>query len=493
MSDPTKKTERQTSVVDADELSVAIRRSGPLLVNVIFSASKTLLLHDLNNNASRRALDDLLEVIEGFLELEDVLSLRVTADFVNVNDVRLNVDSQNFGPFRYIMDELKARDVEGIDFLKGVDQHEVGRFLKCFFQEVEKDKAFSKITADLDSQSVQNIKIVQWVDREVRLRDQAAKTTRSTDVKSESNQVFFRTVSLVGEVLKGIEKRRVIQFRKAERLTQQMVDIIKVDESILLGLASIKSLDEYTFTHSVNVCVLSMLIGDRLGLKKDDIARLGVAGLLHDIGKTLVPQSILNNPGKLEEQDWELMKYHTFFGVVELSRIKALREISDALFVALQHHVHYNMNGYPQREGGWNLRLFSRITTVADYFDAMTTSRIYQDPLTPDKALRFIIEKGGQVFDPFLAKVFVRAMGVYPIGTVVRLNTGVKAVVIRQNEDGIIHRPVVVPLDDGIKATAAEHINLNQRKADGSFYHSVVEAFYDKDSELLKTRFFVNE
>ena len=118
-----------------------------------------------------------------------------------------------------------------------------------------------------------------------------------------------------------------------------------------------------------------MLIGDRLGLKKDDIARLGVAALLHDIGKTLVPQSILNNPGKLEEQDWELMKYHTFFGVVELSRVKALREIGDALFVALQHHVHYNMNGYPQREGGWNLRFFSRITTVADYFDAMTPFR----------------------------------------------------------------------------------------------------------------------
>lgn len=494
MSEQTKdKAGRPTAVGSEHEDAEVVRRLGRSLVHSLFSASKTIQLHDLTNRAARRALSHLHGVIEDFLGLEDILSLRVTTDFVNVNGVRVNVDSQNFGPFRYMMDELRNRDVEGIDFERGVDEDEVGRFLKCFFQDIDKDQAFDTINSELAAKNVESIKIIQWVDREVHLRDVEAKISRVKDVKNESNQVFFRTVSLVGEVLKGIERRRAIQFRKAERLTQQMVDIIQEDESILIGLSSIKVFDEYTFAHSVNVSILSMLIGDRLGLQKGDIARLGVAGLLHDIGKTYVPQSILSKPGKLDEQEWGLMKYHTVFGAVELSRSKALREIADALFVAMQHHVHYNMNGYPQREGGWNLRLFSRIITVADYFDAMTTTRIYQDPLTPDKALRFIVEKSGEVFDPFLAKVFVRAMGVYPVGTIVKLSTGEKAVVIRQNEDGIIHRPVVVLLEDGVAPDESEHVDLNRRRADGRFYSTVEEAFYDKDTELLKTRFFVSQ
>jgi putative nucleotidyltransferase with HDIG domain len=301
-------------------------------------------------------------------------------------------------------------------------------------------------------------------------------------------------VLIVGEVLKGIEERRAIQVRKAERLTQQMVDIIQTDESILVGLASIKQFDEYTFTHSVNVCILSMLIADRLGLEKSDIARLGVAALLHDIGKTYIPQTILNKPGKLTDQDWELMKYHTFFGVKELSRIKSLREVADGLFVTLQHHVHYNMNGYPSRPGGWDLRLFSRIVTVADYFDAMTTPRVYQEvPFTPDRALRFILLESGEIFDPFIAKVFIQAMGVYPIGTVLELDTGERAVVVRQNEHRrFIHRPVVALLGSTGKQEGL--IDLTEGKAGGNGYQrSVLRAFYEESAEIEKGQAFVTD
>ena len=130
---------------------------------------------------------------------------------------------------------------------------------------------------------------------------------------------------------------------------------------------------------------------------------------------------------------------------------------------------------------------------LADYFDAMTTARVYQDPLTPDKALRFILERSGEIFDPFLAKVFIHAMGVYPIGTVVELNTGETAVVIRQNDIGVIHRPVVKILDESSSPADAIQVDLAQRGSDGRFERSVVKAFYDAKTELLKTRFFVNE
>jgi HD-GYP domain-containing protein (c-di-GMP phosphodiesterase class II) len=283
--------------------------------------------------------------------------------------------------------------------------------------------------------------------------------------------------------------------KKAKRLTQQMVDIIRTDESMLVGLASIKNFDAYTFAHSVNVCILSMLIGDRMRLDKAAIARLGVTGLFHDIGKTYIPSSILNSTGKLSPREWELMKYHTFFGVKELSRIRSLREAIDPMFVALQHHVHLNQNGYPLRPGGWSLRLFSRIVTIADYYDAMTAFRTYQKvPITPDKALRFILEKSGDIFDPFIAKVFIQAMGLYPIGTIVKLDGGETAVVVRQNADPrYIHRPVVEIVDEKAGVSAErEEVDLTERASgEYSFRRSVVRAIHDSEIAIDKRSLFI--
>jgi len=473
---------------DETESERHIRRLGPSLTHYLFSASKTVQVHDLNNRATQRVLRELMGVLDELLKIEGRVSVRISSDFLVINDVRVNVDPQNIGPLLYLVEEMKRRDVEGIDFLPGLPAGEVGAFLKSFFKDVPDEDAFDRLTRDLTAAGIDHIRLTQWVEREKRFKDD---TVRDEDVRQQSNQAYFRTTALVGEVLKGVEQQRAIQVQKAERLTQQMVDILRIDESILVGLTSLKDFDESTFRHSVNVSVLSMLIADRLQFHKSDIARVGVAALFHDIGKTYVPQAIMNKPGKLEGQDWELMKYHTFFGVKELSRIKSLREVGDALFAALQHHVHYNMNGYPQKPSGWNLRLISRITTVADYFDAMTTPRIYQDPCTPDKTLLFILQRSGEIFDPFVAKVFIQTMGVYPVGTVVELDTGERAVVVKQNDRRrFIHRPLVSPLGD--PGTPESVIDLTERGI-GGYRRSVVRAFYDKTAEIAKGQLFLME
>jgi putative nucleotidyltransferase with HDIG domain len=478
-----------TRGADNTESERHIRRLGPSLTHYLFSASKTVQVHDLNNRATQRVLSELMAVLDELSKIEGRVSIRISSDFLLINEVRVAVDPQNIGPLLYLVEEMKKREVEGIDFLPGLPIEEVGAFLKSFFREVPDEDVFDRLTSDLAAAGINHIRLARWIEREKRFKGEAERTE---DVREQSNQAFFRTTVLVGEVLKGIEQQRAVQVQKAERLTQQMVDILQVDESILVGLTSLKDFDESTFRHSVNVSILSMLIADRLQLHKSDIARLGVAALLHDIGKTYVPQAILNKPGKLEGQDWELMKYHTFLGVKELSRIKSLREVGDGLFAALQHHVHYNMNGYPQKPGGWNLRLVSRITTVADYYDAMTTPRIYQDPCTPDKTLLFILQKSGEIFDPFIAKVFIQTMGVYPIGTVVELDTGEKAVVVRQNENRrFIHRPFVALL--GTVGKSEDLIDLTERSGGKRYRRSVAKAFYDKTAEMEKSQLFLTE
>jgi putative nucleotidyltransferase with HDIG domain len=477
-----------------DKENEVILESGPLFIHYLFSASKTVQVHDMGNRATQRVLSDLMVPLRKMFATEGGVILRVTPDFLFINDVRLPMDSHNFGPIMYFLEALRDRDVEIVELHPDVTPGEIGLFLKLFFAETADDDVFGTLEKRLASARITHIKLTQWVERERHLRDHV-ETERN--VRKESNQVFFRSLMLVGEVLRGIEQKRVIQVRKAERLTQQMVDIIQADESILVGLASIKDFDAYTFSHSVNVCVLSLLMADRLHLYKSDIARLGIAALLHDIGKMYVPQSILNKPSKLEGKEWDLMKYHTFFGVKELSRVKSPREVVDGLYVALQHHAHYNGGGYPSKPGGWELHLFARIVTIADYYDAMTTPRIYKiDPLTPDRALRFILEKSGQIFDPFIAKVFIQAMGIYPVGTVVDLDTGERAVVVRQNESSrFIHRPVCVPIrrDGSIDPRGTLYDLAEKGLGEGGYRRTIVRTVYDIEAERGKVQYFTTE
>ncbi len=468
---------------------------GPDLIHHLFTASKTIQVHQLNNRAVQRVLSELAEIVRSLIQQEGRAALRVSAGFLYINGVRISVDPQGYGPFLYLIDEMKKRRVESLEFHPGFDEEELGRFLKMFYEVDESEDAFDQLTERMRDEDIRNLEVSPWVERERHLRD--AKTP-AKDVRAESNKVFFRTVRLMKEVLHAIEEKHVIQVKKAKRLTQQMTDIIKTDEAILLGLTSIKHFDEYTFAHSVNVCILSMLTGDRLRLYKQDVARLGLAALFHDIGKVHIPSAILRSTTTLSDREWELMKYHTFFGMKELSRVKALREVSDAMFVALQHHIHYDMNGYPQKPGGWDLPLFARIVTVADYYDAMTSPRSYRKiPVTPDKALRFILMKSGKIFDPLIVKVFIQAMGIYPIGTIVELDTGEKAVVIKQNaECRYIHRPTVQILTSSSSEPAPESpgplVDLTERSAgEYRFRRSIVRALYDEEAGIDKRGCFV--
>lgn len=458
------------------------------LANHLFSASKTVQLHALDNRASLNALSQVSQSLKRLGDLDGRATVRVSTDLLMVNNLRVVVDTQSMGPVVYLVEEMKRRRTEEIDFDPEVTEPELGRFLKLFFGEVEdedKDR-FGALKQKLTEAGIERVRITEWIDRPMRLRDSKI---GKQEIREESNKLYGRLLLFTGEVLRAVEHQRAIPLPKALRLTQQVVDIIQTDESILVGLASIKDYDEYTFAHSTNVAVLSMLIADRIGMRKCDVAQIGLAALVHDIGKTHVPHSILNKEDLLSEDEWKIMQSHTMFGAVELSRAKTLRSVADALFVALQHHVRFNGEGYPQKAGEWDLLPVSRIVTVADYFDAMTTPRVYKkQPLTPDKALRFILDNSGTIFDPFIAKVFIQVMGLYPVGSILELDTGERAVTVRQNRDTrFMHRPVVSLIPSG------ETVDLTEEREPSLYARTVVRALFDPDAESQKVgRFLVN-
>jgi HD-GYP domain-containing protein (c-di-GMP phosphodiesterase class II) len=467
-----------------------LKSNGEALVIRLFAASKTLRLYDVKNRATQRVLTEVMESLGRIMEREGRIFIRSSNEFLLLNEYRIPVEPQHYSPFEFWVGEMKKREVEAIEIGSMTSTADIGTFLSEFAKVEAGENACAQLEERLKTAGVESIAVTRYVERATQLTD--VKRVR-TDVRQESNRVYFRTVALMGNVLRTAEEKQLLQVRKAKRLTQHMVDIIQTDESMLLGLASIKNFDAYTFAHCVNVCILSMLIGDRMRLEKADVARLGVAALMHDIGKTYIPSSILNSTGKLTDREWELMKYHTFFGVKELSRVNALREVVDSMFVAVQHHVHYNDNGYPQRAGGWKLRLFSRIVTVADYYDAMTAWRIYQkEPITPDQALQFILQNSGNIFDPFVVKVFIHAMGLYPVGTIVELDRGEIGVVTRQNGDvKLLHRPVVeIVSQDGDRAVR-EAIDLSERDPDGRYFRTIKRALHESQVDIDRRLVFL--
>jgi HD-GYP domain-containing protein (c-di-GMP phosphodiesterase class II) len=474
----------------APEDRAFLKERGEALVIRLFAASKTLRLYDANHRAAKRVLGEVIDTLRAIMEREGRVVIRSANEFLLLNEYRIPVEPQHYAPFAYWVEETKKRGVEAIEIGAAIGVEDMAAFLVEFFKVEEGEEACTEIERRLKAAGVKSISVTRYVEHDTQLTEVRR---HSPDVRQESNRVYFRTVALMGNVLRTAEEKQILQVRKAKRLTQQMVDIIQTDESMLVGLASIKNFDAYTFAHSVNVCIYAMLIGDRMRLEKADVARLGVTALMHDIGKTYIPATILNSTGQLTEHEWELMKYHTFFGVKELSRVNALREAVDSMFVAAQHHAQFNGNGYPIRPGGWKLRLFSRIVTVADYYDAMTAYRTYQrEPITADQALEFIMGNAGQIFDPFIVKVFIAAMGLYPAGTIVELDGGEIGVVTRQNGDQrLLHRPVVEVLRGEPGKMTREIVDLAERDPDGSYPRTIVRALHESQIDIDKRLSFL--
>ncbi len=213
---------------------------------------------------------------------------------------------------------------------------------------------------------------------------------------------------------------------KAVHMVQNMVDLIMDDDNILLGLSTIRDYDDYTFTHSVNVAILSVCLGNRIGLSRTLLGRLGLSGLFHDLGKIDVPIKILNKPGRLEDDELAELQKHSLNSVRRIIRLRASYDKkAEILLPPFEHHLKYDLSGYPKTPRNRPLTLLGRIVAIADVYDAITSQRIYRSRfLSPDQALGLMLKGSGTDFDPILLKVFINMLGVYPLGTILKFDNG---------------------------------------------------------------------
>lgn len=281
-----------------------------------------------------------------------------------------------------------------------------------------------------------------------------------------AHKAYFHALDTVKEVADKASQG-IAGVRKARRLAQTIVDLVHEDTSLMIGIATIRDYDDYTYTHSVNVALLSTCLGRHVGLSEIALEHLTVCGLFHDLGKVEVSKEVLLKQGELSTEEWGKMRRHPLIGVRKILRLNASQALRSRIIRGpFEHHLNPDMTGYPKTHFMQKLSLLGMILRIADVYDALTAERAYRPrAFTPDEALRKMWGESGKSFNPILLKSFIHMMGIYPIGSIVELNDGRIALVMDYPDESPKALPLLLLLvDDGNGVlTRGEMIYLSEQ------------------------------
>ena len=257
--------------------------------------------------------------------------------------------------------------------------------------------------------------------------------SKAANAFDRARALHREATQIVRDMLVDIRLGKQIELEKVEPLVTRIVDSIFTQQDALLPLARLKQHDNYTFQHSVSVCALMTAFARTLELPREIIREIAIGALLHDVGKARVPDEILNKPARLTDAEFEKMKNHVVQSKIILQATPGISDI--ALDVAAQHHERHDGTGYPNRLKGEAISLYGQMGAIVDVYYAITSNRVYHKGMPPTEALRKILEWSAMHFKPTLVQAFIRSVGIYPTGSLVRLESRRLAVVQAQHAD----------------------------------------------------------
>lgn len=238
---------------------------------------------------------------------------------------------------------------------------------------------------------------------------------------------------LTRDLMNNIRDGKTWNGQQIRQTVNNLMEELIVNRAVLYNLIDIRAMNDYTFAHSLTVCILSLMTGIAAGYNYPRLKDLGTGAILHDIGKALVPETILNKAAKLTPEEFTVVQEHAQLGYNLLSKRDDISSVS--AHVAWEHHEKFDGSGYPRGLKGTSIHEFARIVSVADVYDALSTDRVYRKRLLPHEAIEYIRDTGRAAFDPEFGKIFLESIAPFPIGSMVQLNSGEIAVVQRVPKD----------------------------------------------------------
>jgi len=433
-------------------------REAEEIVRRLAAALRGVELYAPTHPLVERGINAMVTGVTASLRTEPSLVLGFIGDDVVVNAVRL---PRGTAALAGLARGLRERDVEKITLARGVTTDEI----RAFVSELSDRKAAAPLADRLTARGVHGITIGRIVIEEG--------GDEGTGIAA-ARRVYDTAVETAEHLWNAARAGDQPDPGAARKIIDSLAKLVSQDRTSLMALTALKKYDNYTFTHMVNVSALAMAQARALNLDGALLREFGFAALMHDIGKVHTPLEVLNKPDKLTKHEFEIMKRHVVDGAHILRRTPEMPAL--APIVAFEHHLKQDLSGYPENIGSRKLNLCTQIVSIADVFDALRSNRPYREGLATTRIRTIMGEQDSPAFNAVLLKRFVNMMGLFPVGTLVRLDTDEVAVVTAEHPTDPF-RPQVKLLTDarGARLEEASLVNTWERGPRGD-QRAVVEA-----------------
>jgi HD-GYP domain-containing protein (c-di-GMP phosphodiesterase class II) len=403
------------------------------MLTAFFVLAKTARVYETGNESYQSQLTRFNNLLGKYMQDYHNCSIKLVSDRLFVDEQFVNIDSDERIGVRLMTERWQELGIGGMVFGDSVTPEHITILIRLLSNfSAAKGNPCEQFNYRLAEEEVDSIVVMpeekldpgQLIDIEDRQK-----------LRQEARQTFFRAVATVKEIMSRASKQETLSVARTKRIIHNIIDQVSDNASALMELASIKNFDDYTYAHSVNVSIYSLSLGFRIGLNRKELSELGFASLFHDIGKVKLSHDLVTKADRYDEFDWTQMHQHPILGAMTIAKTLHLNShMARAMSAAYEHHVNPDNTGYPILPDPRPTSLFSRIISIADNFDALTSGRVYiKEEIPATEVMRKMMYQMSVKFDTFLLKLFVNIIGIYPVGSLVLLSDNSFGIVTRAN------------------------------------------------------------
>lgn len=379
------------------------------VVQVLAAAIKGLRLYALDHPATVKQIQTLQNGLFSLLQHKKTIKMGLLEGTLFVEDYLF---IQEFPAAQELARLLETHSLAGIEFHAGISAEEIQALLGLLHTGGGKGAAFAEA---LRQRKVEHIRAVTGEEED--------------DEAGQPRKVYKKALKVVDQIFQDVRMGEIPSSEEAMKVVKSMAQLTLTEPHALFALSMLKDYDNYTFTHSVNVSVISLAVGRACEVSEEDLRTLGFGGLLHDLGKLRVDVGIITKPGRLTDSEFDEIKKHPRFGADIITKMDGVTQ--EVMDIVLGHHLRYDRSGYPGEVAGHPVSPLVDMTAIADAYDAMTTLRSYQRPFTPRNAIARMRDIAGTSLHPGYVEKFICSLGPYPVGTLARLDSNEIGLVIK--------------------------------------------------------------